>query len=661
MDAVERAVGLTTGLIPEPPKEHPLPKYRLIQTGSGAFTAMQEIRAYLDSAGGKVSLALDIETGGKTKPDGLRYLDGELLLVSVATPEYAWVFDAASLSGSVDGMFGRMLQNPDICWVLHNAKFDIQWLRHRYGAYPFQWVDTMCYALALTERGEGVGLKTLSRRYLNAGFYEDTLQVPKNASYSVIPRPVLAEYAAYDVIYTIRLLPVLERLVAKEGTEKLVPFLMAAQKAFADCEYYGTRFDVAWANHLSALWAPKIEEMAARLKDYARAHGYDARNAVAGLRKKSDALVKKGKPIPPELIELTPSSPTQLAHLCFDVIGLRPPGGKRTTSQDLLDAYPDHEVVKLLSDLRHYEHMQRTYIDGFLDDVWSDGRVHPDILVLGTVTGRLSIHNPPLQIIPKNNVDPEIATMLHRLFVASDGHTFANVDYKQLEIRVAWLLSGDENLGRSVLTGDFHRMTASRVFGKSPEDVTDFERFSMKAMSFGLMYGRGAKALSDGELSPLTKGDVRIAQEYIKEFFQMYSRYSLFYQRAQEEAIDNGFLSTPFGRKRRWNLISPDTVGSIRTQSVNFPVQSVASDICLSSLIRLNQLFNANGWGHVLFTVHDAIVFEIANEHLDEALRLIHAEMTRTDLLPCALPENFRLDVDVEIGPNWGETKGWKP
>jgi DNA polymerase-1 len=654
LDALKRAVGLSTGRIPSPPVIHPTPSYDLVQSESECLNALWEIRDYVESRRGDepagVLLALDIETGGKNKEDGLRYLDGDLLLVSIASPDKAWVFDYDAVPGGSESadVFARMLQSQDITWVLHNAKFDIQWLRHHFGAYPYQWLDTMCYALALTERGDGVGLKKLSRQYLNAGFYEDTLQVPKDASYSAVPREVLAEYAAYDVIYTVRLLPVLERLVIAEGTQKLVPLLHAAQRAFADCEYHGTAFDRDWAEHLDKLWRPKIDEMTYRLQEYAQKAGFVAWQSFKKPTKKQK-----------EMVLLNPGSTTQLASFFFDTLRLEPPGGKRTTGKELLEAYPDHEAVKLLIELRRYEHMVHTYIDGFVDDIWGDGRVHPDILLFGAVTGRLSIHNPPLQIIPKHNVDPEIADALHRLFVASPGHTFVNVDYKQLEIRVAWLLSGDAALGQSVLTGDFHRQTASTVFRKPAEEVTAVERFQMKALTFGLMYGRGANALSKGEMRPLTGGDARIAQAYIDDFFKKYSEYAKFYQQCQRDAMHNGFLETPFGRKRRWNLISADTVSEIRTQSVNFPVQSVASDICLSSLIRLNKILQDREWGHVLFTVHDSIVIEIHDECLDSALPLIRKEMTRTDLLPLQVPANFCLDVDVEVGKNWGETAVW--
>src|SRR5690606_7176808 len=131
------------------------------------------------------------------------------------------------------------------------------------------------------------------------------------------------------------------------------------------------------------------------------------------------------------------------------------------------------------------------------------------------------------------------------------------------------------------------------------------------------------------ELKELTGGSEREAQKYVDRFWSTYPVYKECYDQWQTDAITYGELTTPLGRKRRWRLIMPDMVNHIKNQAVNFPIQSLASDICLSALIRLSRLLPEMGLGHVLFTVHDSLVFEVPKRRMAEAIAVITREMQR--------------------------------
>src|SRR5690606_29626344 len=125
--------------------------------------------------------------------------------------------------------------------------------------------------------------------------------------------------------------------------------------------------------------------------------------------------------------------------------------GEYTTGAHFFEKFPDAEVTQLLKKFRERAHLHRTYVKGILDDVDIDGRVHPDFLLFGTVTGRLSIRNPPLQTIPKWGVNSELAKLVRKQFVAEEGYVLVEADYSQLELRVAWHYSKDKALGDAIM------------------------------------------------------------------------------------------------------------------------------------------------------------------------------------------------------------------
>jgi uracil-DNA glycosylase family 4 len=640
LDGLRRAVNLATGKIPYPPKDTAI-EYYDAQTVEQVGECLANIAYRVAFAGGviaqgdghrRVRLALDTET------DDVTYLNNSLIMVQVSDGESTWVMSAAGLLDERNRQdFVDLLESEDVVWVLHNMSFDFQFLRHNFGAVPKHAIDTMALGLGLTERLEGVSLKRLSRMYLNEPAYEAELRqyLPTRATpYSAIPWDVLAKYAARDARNTWRLVDVLTPLCTEEGTITLCnELLMPAQRCFADLEYRGVKIDLEWAKQLTALWRPRIELAEYALQAYAQEVGFKASKVIAT---RDDSL--------------NPRSSKQLIHLAYDVLGMSPVGGKRTTDASFLEKYADEDVVKLLKDLRQIDHLYKAYVLGIVDDVWADGRAHPDFLLGGTVTGRLAIHNPPLQTIPKWQVDREVADMIHRLFIPSEGMTFVEVDYRQLELRVLWHLTGDKALGNALTSGDFHSQTASKVFRIPIEQVTGHHRFISKFVTFGIAYGRQAYSLATGEL----KCSVEEAQSYVDGFWRAYPTYYAWFREEQQRALRDGILTTPFGRKRRWNLITPENVEAIKNQAVNFAPQSTASDICLAALIRLNEILPRERLGYPLFSVHDMLAFEVPNDKVDEACAVICQEMLRkpfdTDMV---------LEVEVGVGPSWGDTKEW--
>ncbi len=219
-------------------------------------------------------------------------------------------------------------------------------------------------------------------------------------------------------------------------------------------------------------------------------------------------------------------------------------------------------------------------------------------------------------------------------------------------------LTGDPVLLENLLGDwDVHTALAAKVYSKDPADVTPEERQSVKSVNFGAGYGiSGFKLALDPAMELATGGDPDVAQSFIDAFWEMYS---VWFQKCEvwrEQAHEEQYLTTEMGRKRRWNLITGDNKNKVNNQAINFPGQSMASDLCLSSLIRLHRALQDKGWGRVLLTVHDSLVFNIRKDSLHEAVELIVKEMT-TPPFETSTP----FAVDVEVGYNYGEKEPYNP
>jgi DNA polymerase I len=365
------------------------------------------------------------------------------------------------------------------------------------------------------------------------------------------------------------------------------------------------------------------------------------------------------------------NSSHQKHHLCFDILGMRSGGwGKKSVDKDFWALNSAHPLTKLFQEYNEKNHLLRSYIRGISDDVWKDGKVHPDFMLAGTVTGRLAIHNPPMQTLPKWGVaDPKLAKMVRKLIVANvpeveDEWVIVEGDFSNLELFVAYHYSEDANLLQALTVHNFHTFTASGIFGRPYEwfldpankDEAGGLRFLSKFVTFGIAYGRQAYSLAQGELKEITGGSEKEAQKYVDKFWGTYPGYYEVYQKWQHLATEEGEITTPMGRKRRWRLIMPNMVQAIKNQAVNFPIQSLASDTCLSALIRINKALPEKGYGEALFTVHDSIVARLRKQYVHEGIALMEKEMTSP---PYKTKSPYK--VDFEIGPSLGEVSGYDP
>jgi len=274
------------------------------------------------------------------------------------------------------------------------------------------------------------------------------------------------------------------------------------------------------------------------------------------------------------------------------------------------------------------------------------GRVHTSYNQTGTSTGRLSSADPNLQNIP---VRTEEGRRIRQAFVAPDGCVLVAADYSQIELRIMAHLSGDEGLRRAFADGrDIHRATAAEVLGKEPDAVTSEERRAAKAINFGLIYGMSAFGLAR---------QLGIAREeagrYIERYFDRYPGVRRYMDASRQNAKDNGYVETLYGRR----LYVPE-IGSRNNQrrqaaeraAINAPMQGTAADIIKRAMIAIHRWCEeAERGARLIMQVHDELVFEVAEDRLDQATAAIREHMQSAAEL--AVP----LEVDIGTGANWDE------
>ena len=325
------------------------------------------------------------------------------------------------------------------------------------------------------------------------------------------------------------------------------------------------------------------------------------------------------------------SSPMQLSHILFDVMGLPTKGLKKTktgyysTNAKVLDELArDNEFVRLVLEYREKTKIKSTYLDTLGPLRQGDGRVHTTYNQTITATGRLSSSNPNLQNIPTRS---ELGHTVKTAFSAGEGSVFVAIDYSQIELRLLAHLSGDEHLVRAFNEGeDFHAETAARVFGVPVDEVTPELRSRAKAVNFGIVYGQQAYGLSQSLGIPMAE-----ARDMIDRYFEAYPGVRAYLDNTVEFAKRTGYAVTMYGRRRpipelKQRMPAMRAFGE-RT-AMNHPMQGSAADIIKIAMVQVEARLRAEGFrAKMVLQVHDELDFDCPVEELEALCAMVRDVM----------------------------------
>jgi DNA polymerase-1 len=348
--------------------------------------------------------------------------------------------------------------------------------------------------------------------------------------------------------------------------------------------------------------------------------------------------------------EFNINSPTQLAEILFDKMGLRPParrGGKaRSTAADVLESLaPMHELPRRALEYREISKLKSTYVDALpkLIDP-ATGRLHTRMSQTGTATGRLSSSEPNLQNIP---VRSELGRQIRAAFAAAPGMVLLSADYSQIELRLLAHFSQDPVLVEAFRRGeDIHARTAQEVFNVGPLAQMPEHRRVAKIINFGIVYG-----LSPFGLAQQLSIETREAAQFINAYFTRYRGVKEYLDRCLEQTRKTGVTRTLFGRIRQIPEINSPQVNlrnfAERT-ALNTPLQGTAADLIKLAMIEIaHRLKTEKFAAKMILQVHDELLFEAPSTEI-AALRPLVKEC-----LEQAHPLTVPLVAECKVGPNW--------
>ncbi len=359
-----------------------------------------------------------------------------------------------------------------------------------------------------------------------------------------------------------------------------------------------------------------------------------------GIRMDTDVLTSYGESLKQRINELEEeiyqlagekfniNSPKQLGVILFEKLELK--SGKKTktgysTNYDVLVKLKnDHPIIDKILEYRSLTKLMSTYVEGLVDSVKSDGRIHSKFNQTITATGRLSSTEPNLQNIPMRT---EEGREIRKAFKPKKGYTFVDADYSQIELRVMAHLSNDEALIDAFNQGDdIHAITASKVFNVPLEDVDSLLRRRAKAVNFGIIYGISSFGL--GEDLGISRKE---ASQYIEDYFATYKGVKSFLDKTVDDAKKQGFVRTLYGRKRE---IPELKSGNFMQRqfgervAMNSPIQGTAADIIKIAMVNIRRALSDAGLeSRLILQIHDELLIEAKDSEVDEVKRLLRDAM----------------------------------
>lgn len=343
------------------------------------------------------------------------------------------------------------------------------------------------------------------------------------------------------------------------------------------------------------------------------------------------------------------NSPKQLGEVLFNRLGLdyeRKKGEKQSTGVEVLQKLIDkHEIIKPIMDYRTYNKLLTTYAEA-LPKYIVDGRIHTNFNQTETATGRLSSDNPNLQNIP---IRTELGRELRKAFIPRKGFVFIDADYSQIELRILAILSGDENLINTYKgTADVHSATASEVFGVNIKDVTAELRRKAKAINFGIVYGMSSYGLGED-----LHIDTKEAKQYIDKYFLRYSKVKEYLDKTVDDAKNNGFVKTYYGRIRpipEFKVGNAMQKAFAKRVAMNSPIQGTAADIMKLAMIGVDsELEKQKLESRIVLQVHDEILIECKKGEENKVKQILKEKMTDAFDFP------VKLEIDIKEGNNWDD------
>ena len=613
-------------------------------------------------------IAIDLETYDPNLTrlgPGWARNDGFIVGIAIAAGDQAWYFPIRHENGhNLDPKMTlkwlrKQMATPEIDKLMHNATYDLGWLRAEGVEVQGRVIDTMITGAIVDENRWSYSLNNLGKDYIDMRKDEKMLRaaakdwgIDPKADMWRLPASYVGAYAEQDAFMTMKLWDRLKTEISSQDLTHIFNLETSLIPLMVEMRMRGVRVDLDQADIAKQGLRAKVQE----LKDEIH------RKTGVHIEPWASASVQK----------------------VFEALNLQYPrteekvgedgkvtGGAPSFTKQYLAAHP-HEVCQMIVRLREFDKADSTFIDSILRHE-HNGRIHTEFHQLrsddgGTVTGRFSSSNPNLQQIPAR--DPDIKRLIRGLFLPEEGQMWGSFDYSSQEPRllVHFAASMPNHMRSPVVDTiveeyhkgdvDLHQMVA---------DIAGITRKQAKVVNLGIMYGMGV-----GKLAAQLGVSDQEARNIIDEHQTKVPFVKQLATVASNQAEKNGQIRTILGRLCRFHLWEPKTFGynkplpleeakkeygsvgnnlkrAFTYKALNKLIQGSAADQTKKAMA---DCFNA---GLIpLLTVHDELCFSVEGE--EQAARI--KEIMETGL-PLKIPSKVDDDIPALRGlpNNWGEVE----
>ena len=595
-------------------------------------------------------IAIDLETRDenmKTLGTGWARRDGEIVGIAVAAGSFKGYYPVnhqggGNLPRSKVFKWIQEVLKTDAAKIMHNAQYDLGWIRSMGWEVKGPIIDTMVTAALVDENRRSYSLNNLSIEMLGemkseTELKEEAAQRGLDAKAELWKMPAMAVgfYAEQDAVLTLKLWHHLKTFVKKEQLQTIWNLEMELLPILIQMREVGIRIDL-----------DKAEILKKQFKTL------------------ESSLITEIKKLSGIAVDIWAARSVAKA---FDAVGIKYDLTEKSKAPSFTTNWltnNEHPLAKLIREAREVNKLHSTFIDSFLR-FSHKGRIHAEINQLrsdtgGTVSGRLSYSNPNLQQIPARN--KEYGKLIRGLFLPEEGCKWGSFDYSQQEPRlvVHYAATTDKKLGglagADVLIkaykeddADFHQVVA---------DMANIPRTQAKTINLGIFYGMG-----QAKLAKQLGITVEEAKAILAEYNSKVPFVKQLANRVQKQASETGAVKTIGGRKCRFNLYEPKSYGlflaltekeyimehgslssarrAMTYKALNRLIQGSAADQVKIAMI------NCYKAGHIpMLQIHDELCFNIESE--SDEKNIINVMENSVEL---EVPNK----VDVSIGDNWGE------
>lgn len=563
---------------------------------------------------------LIIQSAVKEKFLGLKLFGDTLIAASEG------YFCKADLNQSIEiNKLKALLEDDSVTKCGYDLKQIINTLRHKEIEIRGYLADIeLIHYLLMPERSHKIEI--LAKSYLGFEFEENENLAPRDLfSDAVEGEERLIQKATEEASLMVSLYTKLKPELEEGGLLKLYNEIeMPLIKVLADMEQRGIKVDRNMLAEYSRQLTAELNSTESEIREIA------------------------GDPT------LNVSSPKQLGVLLYDNLKLVKDAKKTSkknysTDEETLSELADlHPVVSKILDYRNLKKLLSTYIDPLPTLIQPEtGKIHTTYNQALTATGRLSSVKPNLQNIP---IRTERGREIRKAFIPSfENGVIMSADYSQIELRLMAHMSGDSLFIDAFRAGkDIHAATASKIFGVPEEHLTREQRNRAKVANFGIIYGISAFGLS--QRLGISRQE---AKQLIEGYFASYPQVERYMNQMIQNARENGYVTTLYGRKRFLpdiNSKNPTVRGLAERNAINAPIQGSAADIIKVAMIRVFEEINSAGLkSKMVLQVHDELVFDVFPGEEDILAKIVTEQMEGVTEL------EVPLTVECRYGENWLE------